>query len=83
MVPHRTLRQQFAKFWTIISRSGLDEEEKSIGLLDPAIWRRAIFHLWGIIKERVYRTKPNNIAHLKELIEKEFEEFDEEKETIL
>ncbi len=41
------------------------------------------FAMWGIIKEKVFQTKPNNIGHLKELITDAFEELDKDNRTIL
>lgn len=40
------------------------------------------FAVWGIIKEKVYATKPKSLAHLGGLIEGAFEELNEDRELI-
>ncbi len=40
------------------------------------------FAIWGIIREKIFQTKPDNIEHLKELITDAFEELHKDKRTI-
>lgn len=40
------------------------------------------FAVWGIIKEKVYATRPNSIAHLRQLIEESFQELNDDADLI-